>query len=628
MFFGDVVVDPSWTFELAEALRDRWYEEDKEDLTFPAALDQLESWLNDSRDFERRHRFYWQAAMADFDFGVNRLGPGYRQGLDIHLQAFRSAMAGLPAPGTQGQVTQAQQLMRTLSQEACSDSHLIHAWRDIVSAVRDCQRYEDIRARTVLLRALLQRSERRSTEVMRSLSGVLLDRLVDVQMARLNLGDIEDLGTLSYHDVTSAAGLSEESRLTLCERLLTTPPRHAHHVVWHAFAKARIAGMVQTFGPITLYNRDWFHGNAAGDGPLRDQLPYEVTGAESLFPTDSLPDGPHVVLARVDLGVGAQADAPAVSRLQVRSMILAATFPEDFRGWEMYEGYVHAVDGVCTGQEVFRLSEEDFAMPYLQMDATAERLNRMAPRITSHLPGASSDLSDVIDAVGWWKASSAQPSLPAVVLDVRILELLASRVSGEDWYVYLDNFHKNAWIRHQVVRALVRVALHSCDDLAPFTPDVRQAAEALHREMVQSEGMGFRTDVRRVISTLPDLVSIYPTHSKQRRRAENMAGRVAGGEGMRAWYEELDDRWSRALNRLRSVRNSLAHGGPVTLGAAMSVAPLAHFLAGTGLMDSLSSLLEGEPQALAHVKRRDTAEAWAARWLSGVSASDTLQAER
>ncbi|MEU2429681.1 hypothetical protein ABZ611_09175 [Streptomyces sp. NPDC007861] len=88
MFFGDVVVDPSWTFELAEVLRDCWYEEDEQDLTFPAALGQLESWLNGSRDFEKRHRYYWQVAMADFDFGVNRLGPGYRQGLDIHLKAW------------------------------------------------------------------------------------------------------------------------------------------------------------------------------------------------------------------------------------------------------------------------------------------------------------------------------------------------------------------------------------------------------------------------------------------------------------------------------------------------------------------------------------------------------------
>ncbi|MFF4606407.1 hypothetical protein ACFY12_27205 [Streptomyces sp. NPDC001339] len=627
MLFGDVVVDPSWTFELAEALRDRWYEKDLQDLAFPEALDQLASWLDDPRDFERRHRFSWQAAMADFDLGVNRLGSEYRQGLDVHVNAFRSAMAGLPAAGVQEQVAQARQLMRTLSQEAYSDSQLVHAWQDIVSAVRDGQCYEDISTRTVLLRALLERSRRGSAEVMHSLAGVLLDRLLDVQMARLKLGDIEDLNALSRQDVMSSAGLSEETRLGLCARLLTAPPRQAHHVVWHAFAKARIAGTVQAFGPITLYNRDWFHGNAAEHGPFRDQLPYEVTGAESFFPTDWLPDGPHVVLARVDLGVGAQADAPAVSRLQARSMILAATFPEDFRGWEMYEGYIHAVDGVCTSNEVFRLTEEDFATPYIQMDATAERLNRMAPRIAPHLPGASSNLSEVIDAVGWWKASSAQPSLPSVVLDVRILELLASRVSGQDWYVYVDSFHKNAWIQHQVIHALVRVAWHARDDLRHFTPDVRQAAETLHREMVQYEGMGFRADVRKVISTLPDLVSVYPTHSKQRRRAESMAGRLAGSEGMRAWYEELNDRWSRALNRLRSVRNSLAHGGPVTPEAATSVTPLAHFLAGTGLMDSLSALLEGEPQATAHVKRRDGANAWAERWLSGIPAKETLQAE-
>ncbi|WP_058042408.1 hypothetical protein [Streptomyces roseifaciens] len=626
MFFGDVVVDPSWTFELTEALRDRWYEKEEVDLTFPATLDQLRSWLDDSRDFERRHRFYWQAAMNDFDDGVNRLGPEYRQGLTVQVDTFRSAMEGLPAAGAEEQVAQASQLLLSLAREACSDGQLICAWRDVVSAVRDGQDYEVIRMRTGLLRALLKRSQRGSAEVMRSITGVLLDRQIDVRVAQLSLGDVADLSTLSRQDAEASAGLSEEARLDLSVRLLTVPPRRAHHVVWHAFAKARIAGMVQTFGSITLYDRDWFHGNATEDGPHRDQLPHEVTEAESFFPTDWLPEGPHVVLVRVDLGVVAAADAPAVSRLQARSMVLAATFPEDFRGWEMYVGYIHAVDGICTSNEAFRLAEEDFATPHLQMDATAERLNRMAPRVAPHLPGANSDLSDVIDAVGWWKASSAQPSLPAVVLDVRILELLASRVSGQEWYVYLDNFHKNAWIQHQIAHALMRVAWHARDDLRHFTPDVGQAAEALRREMVQYEGMGFHTDIHKVISRLPDLVLVYPTHSKQRRRAESLARRVAGGEGMHAWYEEFNDRWSRALNRLRSVRNSLAHGGPVTPGAAASVAPLAHFLAGTGLMDSLSALLEGESQATAHAKRRDNADTWAARWLSGIPASETFDA--
>ncbi|MGA5130397.1 hypothetical protein ACPCTO_11375 [Streptomyces olivoreticuli] len=286
MFFGDVVVDPSWTFELAEALRDRWYEKEEVDLTFPAALDQLRSWLDDSRDFERRHRFYWQAAMKDFDDGLNRLGPEYRQGLTVRVDTFRSAMEGLPAAGAEEQVAQASQLLLSLAWEACSDSQLIRAWRDVVSAVRDGQDYEVIRMRTGLLRALLKRSQRGSAEVMRSITGVLLDRQIDVRVAQLSLGDIADLSTLSRQDAKASAGLSEEARLDLSVRLLTVPPRRAHHVVWHAFAKARIAGMVQTFGSITLYDRDWLHGNATEDGPHRDQLPHEVTGAESFFPTD------------------------------------------------------------------------------------------------------------------------------------------------------------------------------------------------------------------------------------------------------------------------------------------------------------------------------------------------------
>ncbi|MET3987526.1 hypothetical protein [Streptomyces sp. PvR034] len=627
MFFGHVVVDPPWTFALAEALGDRWYETDEVDLTFPETLDQLRSWLEDPRDFEKRHAFYWRAALADFDHGVDRLGPRYARGLAPHLDALRSALAGLPAVGAHERVTRARRLLLALDRESCAEDHLLLAWRDLASSVRDGLDHEVVRLRAALLRALLKRSQRGYAGLLGVVAGVLLDRPLNVRRARHALG--ESIGPdepAARRDARAVAGLSEEERLDLAGRLLTAAPRRGHHVVWHAFAKARITGTVQTFGSITLYDREWFQGNAAEDGPHRHLLPDEVTRDGSFFPADGFPDAPHVVLVRVDLGVGALADAPAVSRLQARSLILAATFPQDFRGWEMYHGHVHTVDGDLASHHAFWPADEEFGVPHLPMEATAERLDRMAPHIAAHLPGAGSDLSDVIDAVGWWKASGTQPALPAVVMDVRILELLATRVSGQEWYRYLDDFHKNAWIRHRITVALTQVAWHAGDDLAQFPPEVGRAAGALHRRVVRYGRGGTRVDLPGFVSALPELVEVYPVHSKQRRRARGAAGRVAGAEGMRRWHAELDDRWSRAVDRLRSVRNSLAHGGPVTPGAAASVAPLAHFLAGTALTDSLASLLEGEPQATAHLGRRDDAAAWTARWLAGTPAGEMFEA--
>ncbi|MFD7032522.1 hypothetical protein ACFWAR_31320 [Streptomyces sp. NPDC059917] len=622
MFFGEVVVDPSWTFALAEALGDRWYETDDVDLTFPETLEQLRSWLEDPRDFEKRHAFYWRAAIKDFEHGAERLGPRYARGLAPHLDALRSALAGLPAAGARERVALAHRLLLALDRASCAEDALLLAWQDLAASVRDGLGHEAVRLRTALLRALLERSQRGCAGLLGVVAGVLRDRSADVRGARHALGEPTGPDAPARRGSGAVAALSEEERLDLAARLLTAAPRRGHHVVWHAFAKARITGMTQTFGPITLYDREWFQGNAAEDGPHRHLLPDEVTREGSFFPADGFPDAPDVVLARVDLGVGALADAPALSRLRARSMILAATFPQDFRGWEMYHGHVHTVDGDFASHHAFWPADEEFGVPHLSMEATADRLDRMGPRIAPHLAGAGADLADVIDAVGWWKASGTQPALPAVVMDVRILELLATRVSGQEWYRYLDDFHKNAWIRQRITEALTRVAWHARDDLGHFPPDVGRAAEALHRTVVRHGGPRFAVDLPRFVSVLPELVEVYPVHSKQRRRARGAAARVAGAEGMRGWHAELEERWSRAVDRLRSVRNSLAHGGPVTPGAAASVAPLAHVLAGTALTDSLASLLEGEPQATAHVERRDAADAWAARWVAGTPAGE------
>ncbi|MBY8844607.1 transposase [Streptomyces sp. SP2-10] len=92
-----------------------------------------------------------------------------------------------------------------------------------------------------------------------------------------------------------------------------------------------------------------------------------------------------------------------------------------------------AKEGAC-GWKVFSLLNEDIdaRMPYGPMDIAARRLSEMAPHVAPHLASGLADLSGVVDAIGWWKASGVQPPHASVLLDVRILETVAggrSRVS-------------------------------------------------------------------------------------------------------------------------------------------------------------------------------------------------------
>jgi hypothetical protein len=381
--------------------------------------------------------------------------------------------------------------------------------------------------------------------------------------------------------------------------------------------------MVEEFGPVTFFDGEWLRGNLTEDGPFKSSLPAEATSPDAFFPAEMLPEGKDVVMARVDLGVGARADAPSDSRRLVQSLILAAAFPEDRHGWQLYEGYIHAVDDQC-GWEVIRLAEKDIEeqLPYGPLDVTATRLSEMAPRIAPHLVQPKAAVSEVIDAIGWWKASGVQPPQASVLLDVRILELLAARVGGTAWYTYLSDYHKEAWIRERTAAELVHLVWHARDDVRSLGPETAEVVIALHDSLVQYQRRGFRTDIAEAIAALPALAAAYPAHTLQRRRTQDMVHKVAAPAGRLAWYRELDGRWSRAIRRLTSVRNALAHGGPATASAAANVAPLAHRLAGEALHASLTALLEGKEPSDGHTRRRDHAREWAQRWLSEAAAQE------
>ncbi|MFJ7297802.1 hypothetical protein [Streptomyces collinus] len=616
MDVGDKITRLSWADELAQVLRDRSYGVVDQDLAWVEALQQVRAWLGDTRPYTGQHKRPWTAALTDFRHATDRLGDKVRQELAPHLPELLSVLSTLPAGDARCRAVRAACLVDEILETVDAGRLLPPAWKDLVAAVRENAPFQEVRSLGSLLATLLHRSDRDVERLCRWMAGVLRDQLVDVRRAQLRLGDIAVVEPL--RDIAGAsAGLCPKDRADLCLRLLVAPPVAAHHVVWHAFGRAGISRMVEEFGPVTFFDGEWLRSNLTHDGPFRSSLPAETTSPDAFFPAEMLPEGKDVVVARVDLGVGARADAPSDSRLLVQSLILAAAFPEDRHGWQLYEGYIHAVDDQC-GWEVLRLAEEDIEnqMPYGPLAITAARLSEMAPRIAPHLVKPGVAMSEVIEAIGWWKASGTQPPHASVLLDVRILELLAARVDGTAWHRYLTEYHKDAWIRDRTAADLVHLVWHARDDVRSLGPKTAEAVIALHDSLVQHQRWGFRTDVTQAITALPALAAAYAPHTLQRRRTQDMAHRVSVPDGRRAWYTELEGRWSRAVNRLTSVRNALAHGGPATASAAANVAPMVHRLAGEALHASLTALLDGKHPYDGHLRRRDRAAEWAQRWLS------------
>lgn len=611
----------TWTDEVAQALRGNRIDSAEGELTWPEALEQLRARAGDG-PYTGRQRQPWEATISDLTHGAGRLGPAVRHQLEPRLTDLLAALSPPPNASAADRIATAARLADELLRQASSGQLLPAAWQDLLGSARDGVGFDALDGCRKLLYVLLRRSQHQAERLCHQLSAVMRDDAVSVQRAQVRLGDLDVIAP-SRDIVGSAAGWSPQARADLCERLVVAQPLTAHHVVWHAFRRAATTKMVEEYGPVTLYDSEWLRGNLLNDGPFKRDLPAEATADDGFFPAEMLPEGKDVVIARVDLGSKARADAPADSRVLVQSLILAATFPADRHGWELYEGYIHAANGDC-GWKVFSLLDEDIdaRMPYGPMDITARRLSEMAPRVAPHLASGLADLSGVVDAIGWWKASGVQPPHASVLLDVRILETVAGMVCGhgQTWYGYLDAYHKNAWIRRSMTSELFHVVWHARDDLHRWSAQEQEAVTTIHDKLLRHRRWESHADMAQVVAELPALAAALPEHTLQHRRTAAAAHRISTPEGVRAWYTDLENRWMRTLGRLRLVRNALAHGGPVTAAAAAaSVAPVVHQLAGGALLSSLTALAEGTAAADRHEAHRDRCDAWARDCLSGTA---------
>ncbi len=80
------------------------------------------------------------------------------------------------------------------------------------------------------------------------------------------------------------------------------------------------------------------------------------------------------------------------------------------------------------------------------------------PVFAPRLPVSDQSLRDIIDALHWWRTGPSQPTAASIVLNVRIVELVASRVGETTWTTYLESYFKNAWI-HSAIMQILYMAL-------------------------------------------------------------------------------------------------------------------------------------------------------------------------
>jgi hypothetical protein len=345
------------------------------------------------------------------------------------------------------------------------------------------------------------------------------------------------------------------------------------------------------------------------NGLGRSQLPAELTSPDSPLRSPDLPKGDRIVLARVDLGTGVFPDAPRVAAEQAQAVVTVASVRAGDRYWRPLDGYIHTTDGRVTGWSSFGLPVQraDVAP---DLDRTADELGTLAATLGPRLPVADPALTETIDALGWWQSATDQPPLAAIVLDVRVLELVAARVTNGAWYDYLDSYHRDDWIRSRIISTLhsvVFAAMRGCHVVPSSEHPQLAGLEATLFEPIPGGRHLLHTD--RALAALPTLSTIWPVHDHLGRQLRSLATDLSSPAALEAWCQALGDRWTRARARLQRVRNALAHGGPLTP-AADTVHRLAHQRAGKALSFTLEALLDGRGAVKAHEDARSHMTAW------------------
>lgn len=609
-----------------------------ETVSILVATRELCCWLTDPRPYKHQHRQGWRSAIADFQHSVTQIGAGLCAALGHELVAAITAVnsleADVTAPGNEAHTVtllqtrkpSVRQLLDRLRARWGHPEVRRAAWSDLMEACRGSSvSYETLSMSRDLFWQLVQASEHDTGRMSDHLAGVLTDEAFYVGLARLWLGDIKEDEVPRPFSLQDA-GLTEQQQLDLCQRLLTKPPLYGNYVVWIAFDLAGPGEVHRTVGRVSFWGAQWLRGVLEHGGPDLASVPSELTPPGGLFTQDVLPNAPGEVLVRIDLGPGAWTDPVRVATEQAEAVVALASFNVGATQWRRMMGYLVAIDDRVRALASFYpdRSVEDRANDLYQRAMDTE-LAALAPKLPTHLPMTDPAFSELVQAVHWWQQARRQPPLVAILLHVRVLELLSQRV-GEKWYDYLDQYQQLWWVRGVMVHRLGNVidgCMQSYDTTVSDSQDLAWL-KALERQITtrQPNG-GWRRDLRQSYDALRDLVRIFPPHDNLGRRIRNAADLLDLAK-LPAWRDELVKEWQLSRDRLQRVRNALAHGGPIDEDSAATVQEFAEQLARWSLTDALEGLLEAKGVLLANQDHRRWIERWNAGLLTAASVGDAL----
>lgn len=608
----------SWLDELMRTLQEfhkPWVS--ATDISLLTAGSELRSWLRERRSYEGRHKHGWRSVLVDFNWAAGKIGPNLGDIVQPELcdcvtasGELASKLDNLSTANFKSYLDNARadlaKQVDNLLVKITSSNARKGAWRDLVEGCKsDMTSQSRLAELRDLFREIMELSGYDLKRLSLNLIGVLSNEFLSVRSAQILVNEVEATQVAGRPRPGDSAGLTQDQQMLLCEKLISFSAAAKRHVVWLAFYNAYLVRRsIIGFGNcITFYDGHILKSILDSDRPAPAWFPSELLGEHGLFSPSNLPGEQDTVLVRVDLGHGSFSDPITVAKKQMDAIVALTDLRAAASPWRLMTGYLHVIDGKIRGMGAFRREHEKEAImfsPY--MDGTDEALAEMESDFAPHFPIQKLELAELVEAAHAWKGASRQEPLSAIVLHVRILELVASRVFDKPWQEYLDHFLAKAWVRSKLYGAICGMLYRGIfDHPSGLSPDQEKKFRELQLTIFNDKpGGGFDTDMIKGLDALPFLTAVYSVHEKSGREVIESARTLASPAAIAAKRNEFMDDWRIIRARLHRIRNALAHGGPVGAKSASTVHEYARKMASWGLQLNMQGELSGKGPRVVH----------------------------
>ncbi|MEV0434891.1 hypothetical protein [Nocardia sp. NPDC050413] len=592
--------DERWTGELVAVLSKRIVVY-TDSMPLPVAAEELLAWLRDLRVFQRIQHRDWKSVIAEYGESFRTSGPRLCALLQSEHRALKSCLDQLfTMTGNQpildehvrsAATTAAEKLLSTLS----SDRAVIAAWKDMAKEAQCTVRHTDcLESRRQCWSAIIEMRRQGSDDVARLCAQILTgdESAIRYQLGRLRETQKHDLA------IDGSGPLRPFQKAALCESVLTEPPKKGDCVVWLRVDGAQMRRMEVSHGGVTFYAAQLL-GPVVGSVDTSPAL--KLRPSELAAPTKSpitgdvitWDDDPGIVYVRVALNsvefhlAVTQARAIAATLIQ-----LADPLPGT---WKLLVGEIVYVDGKLWYQKRWRPEGLPLHRERHLVDDIGQRLEEIGST-TTFADIAGVEKVEVALALRSALATSLEVGPVEVVMAaVRALEHATAWAGGDDWTTFLRSKFRYA-VSHVQLVEFVTAVMGAIDANAPSNDPFAPLPETLLRltcELYEWNGDEDELVPLAAIGHAAAIRDIYAEHWLYRSLAE-VAAVFESGTKLKQGLEASDRRFDHYLDRLRRVRNSAIHGGPITTGTCDTIAHFAFHLGRYCLEQILRAHLAGE----------------------------------